>query len=244
MDYLRSCYGCMMRFRSGDPPRPVVWYFAPAGSLPMPIFNPFFSRNWDSRAGGDSGDDLGEVPGTRVWLDGSIPDDRIGLNGDALASECAIEHEDWWGNGLGPGEHSGPYDELGRPLCCLRPAESECSPTPPFNCVTISDTLNVAVSSQSTPCMTGDQTVTATRFGPGVCVWLGAVETFAGTSAFELAFDGTTWTFGIDCFLGPVAGVVVSFTSSPFLLVIDVPDDTWCCSPGGGGGIRLTITLP
>lgn len=207
----------------------------------MPFLTPFGSRNWEARQSDPNG--LGELPGPRAWLEGDTPANCEGLMGDALAVACAESHADWWTAGLGPGDVTGPYDSAGRPLCCLRVPESECSPAPPFDCLTISDTLSCAVTSQASACATGDQTVTATRTGPTVCEWQGVVVTFAGDAAFTLTYSAGAWSLVIDCFLGPVAGVVVSFTESPFNLVVDVPDDTWCCSPGGGGGIRLTFTI-
>lgn len=106
-----------MIVRDGDPAILVDWYWADEDAGCLDVFTPFRSRNWEpeNRIAGE----LGEQPGPRPWKKGDKPSN--GWTGDANAKACAVAHSDWWNDGLGAGDDSGPYDTDLIPICCKGP---------------------------------------------------------------------------------------------------------------------------
>ena len=148
MDYLRSCYEVDMVFRVGDPPIKVRWYFVDCNHNNHPLWTPFASANWVSRvceAGA-----LGEQPGSRPWANGSRPVNAG--DGDEVAVACVEEHEEWWTDGIGSGEETGPYDDAGLPICCTEvpPPVSPCD-----DCSGLPDDLVITFASVDCPCIDG-----------------------------------------------------------------------------------------
>jgi hypothetical protein len=73
MDYIRSCYSTQMRFRTGDTPVSVAWYFCPTGAKKFSSRHRYASLNNARGLYVDDGS-IGEVPGAaRPWRNGSEP---------------------------------------------------------------------------------------------------------------------------------------------------------------------------
>lgn len=126
MDWVRSCYTVPMVMRVGDPAVLVKWYFADDDAKVLEAWTPFRSSNW--APGEDDVDDLGEQPGPRGWANGKKP--ANGWTGDANSQACAESHADWWEDGLGVGEDTGPFYSPGVPDCCF-----DGPPPPEMPCV-------------------------------------------------------------------------------------------------------------
>lgn len=103
-----------MIVRAGDPAILVDWYWADDDAKTLEGWTPFRSHIWEPDARVDG--DLGEQPGPRPWRNGNKPSN--GYIGDELSQACAESHADWWLDGLGPSDDSGPFDANLVPLCC------------------------------------------------------------------------------------------------------------------------------
>jgi hypothetical protein len=103
-----------MVVREGDPAILVDWFKADDDAKCFPNLSSFRSANWVNRWT-DAGD-LGEQPGVRTWRKKDKPSN--GGTGDDDALACANSHLEWWENGLGSGDDSGPYDDDLLPTCC------------------------------------------------------------------------------------------------------------------------------
>jgi len=114
MDYLRSAHEAPTVFRVGDTAIPIRWYRADPAAKCFPFFHAFPSLTWK---GNDYGTpDIGErLP--MLWRNGQPPGNAG--TGNDFAIYCANQHPDWWTQGLGTGEESGPYNEAGLPVCCV-----------------------------------------------------------------------------------------------------------------------------
>jgi len=145
MDYLRSAYTTYMVFRPGDPPVQVRWYFTPPGAKAFPGFHAFASTNWMNR-NSDVGD-LGEQPGVKPWVNGASFQPVVGTN---LSASCM--NLNWFRNGLGPSDVSGPYDAQGVPICCTPVPPI---PTTPCGGCSIPLSLKVTCYSDLNPCLNG-----------------------------------------------------------------------------------------
>lgn len=123
VDWLRSCYRTAMIVRTGDTAILVDWYFADPDAKCLDIWTPFRSHNMepDARQVGN----LGEQPGPRPWRNGRKPSN--GWTGDDNSKACALMHSDWWLDGLGAGDDSGPFNADLVPECCLNPPTVECN---------------------------------------------------------------------------------------------------------------------
>lgn len=207
----------------------------------MPILTPFGSRNWENRAC-DVGD-LGEVPGTRQWLDGLTPANADGLGGDELAVQCALSHADWWRNGLGPGDETGPYDPQGRPVCCLRPAESDCGSDPcPCSDLTNPCEPDAGQWGDVCPFLAGP-----TLDKTGDCEWSTSWATWSGTYDTRIRNVAGVWTWEVDT--SPPVSYSVSGDTCPDV-TIDFPipgalaDQPWCLGvPCGGSDVTLRFVI-
>jgi len=123
MDWMRSCYTVPMIHRTGDPAIMVKWYFADADAKTMESMSPFRSSIW--APGEDVAGDLGEQPGARGWANGAKP--STGWSGDETSQLCSEFHSEWWENGLGSGDETGPFSFPGVPTCCVDgPPELPC----------------------------------------------------------------------------------------------------------------------
>lgn len=222
-----------MVFRVGDDPIKVRWYFVDCDHENMPLWTPFSSANWVSRvceAGA-----LGEQPGARPWANGSPPANAG--DGNQLAVECVNEHVDWWTNGLGVGESSGPYLPSGLPACCTCAICGD-GDLPP--------TLTATVQPQTFTCPCwGSPAVISLSLDSDSCTYVGSA-TKCG-ELFELVYspprtDGSVgsaeWTWG------PASGSGISSSDPCFdaadFVVTGGAGGTPCSTPA----FFISIPLP
>jgi len=148
MDFIRSAYRVSMVCRTGDPAILVDWYKADAGAKCLTFPSPFRSKNWEERF--SEVGDLGEQPGPRTWKNGKKP--KNGFDGGTNSLACAASHQDWWQDGLGASEETGPFNADGVPLCCVN------GPTPPpidlCGCTTAQE-LVVTLHAPANACLDG-----------------------------------------------------------------------------------------
>lgn len=228
MDYIRSCYKVNMRFRTGDPPQLVQWYFVKHDTPCFPDPHVFGSANWQSRMYGN--DDLGEVGDARPWVNGAMPGRGMVAGDHSVA--CFHSFADAWLSGLAPDQHVGPFNSDGVPLCCLD--------GPPFDCLELPDLI--ATFEGETGCGSIAGVADLVRDDPGLCNWHGVQPTWLGDAELHLDYDGVDWTLGIDCFEGQPDIVFESFVEDPFEVVFSVTDTTACCSFAGTDTFTVTIT--
>lgn len=76
MDLLRRCYRTKARFRAGELPVPIRWYWCDEGALLLPFPTVFNSNAW--RADKDSLPAIGEIVARPVYVDG---ENKLGLAG-------------------------------------------------------------------------------------------------------------------------------------------------------------------
>lgn len=164
-----------MIFRVGDPPIRVRWYFVDCTHNNMPLWTPFASANWVSRV--SVAGELGEQPGPRPWVNGAAPPNAG--NGDDIGVACVEEHEDWWTNGIGVGEETGPFDANGLPICCT---ELECC-----SCE-VPEVIEITIESDLFCCLEIDQVVELTRESESSCTWRSG----------EFSCDGQMIEIGLD----------------------------------------------
>jgi len=110
---LRSCYRVLMRFRSGDEPQEVRWYFCADDAQ---IFKgPSAFRSWNHESDPKENDALGEQrPGYRPWSNGVRPAGFSGRSGLGCTPPL------WFEQGLPDGVRIRvPKSTSGVPLCCL-----------------------------------------------------------------------------------------------------------------------------
>jgi len=195
MDFLRSCYRVPMRMGPGREPVWVQWYFAPGGALVMPLWHVFGSRNYSDREASATIEEIGEVGGPRIWVDGSTPANAAGLTGSQRSRDCAEEHAAWWEAGLPDGAETGPYDAQGRPLCCLPEPDSPCTPDP-CDCTLLVNDPAPDEAQWGTQCPFLGPTMIWTKDGD--CHWSGTWFTWSGDFTQRMSHAGGTWTWEID----------------------------------------------
>jgi hypothetical protein len=99
-----------MRFFSGGPDVPIIWFFAADGAGTIEGPNSFCSRNWDD--GKHDAYTIGEQDGPFPWRDGSGPADALGVR---LCNDADLFQDG----------QSGPLDpprqvtSNGLPGCCV-----------------------------------------------------------------------------------------------------------------------------
>jgi len=227
-----------MVFRPGDPPRPVLWYWADAGAKCFPVPSRFASANWKNRdvqAG-----DLGEQPGARPWRSGAKPPN--GGTGDLLSVACVRSRETWFLSGLPGDQDGGPFEPSGLPTCCVA--------GPPCNCLDARfDTILCEVTDLG-GCPSIAQTFVLTRQGPGMCSWDGPYDTAAGPG---FGFAALFWNEGDGTFnltttcsdpigdIPPQPGTVCPDLDVTFDLLVG-PSFPECCDSGAGSTFRFHFT--
>jgi hypothetical protein len=109
---VRSCYTVPMRFKDGDAPVMVRWFFVDRGAKYFPGLNSFYSRNWEDAS--EKFDEIGEQPGNRRWVNGQRPALALGqrLCDDPLLFRFGLAP----GQTISRGVVAGPV-----PVCCLDP---------------------------------------------------------------------------------------------------------------------------
>lgn len=187
MDWLRSAHQAPSIFRVGDAAIPVRWYRASENALAFPGFHAFGSATWIASYADRP--DLGEHS-IGTWNNGDPP--PIAVGGDLLAKFCALEHLDWWHDGLGPGEESGPYLPDGRSECCV---------LGPSSCTSgLYDLLQVRCIVDSGACSESELSGTLARSAPDVCSWFGSIDTFSGGVGVAFHYVGSNqWDLVIGC---------------------------------------------
>jgi len=164
-----------MVFRVGDDPIKVRWYFVDCDHNNMPLWTPFASANWVSRV--SEAGQLGEQPGPRTWVNGAPPANAG--NGDEVGVLCVTEHEDWWTNGIGAGEETGPYLPSGLPVCCEEVVCCTCE---------IPDVITIEIEAEALCCLEVGEFINLTREGPTSCIWRSG----------EISCDGHMVEVGLD----------------------------------------------
>jgi len=148
MDWARSCYKSPVVFRVGDDALQVQWYFASENANAFPLFHAFGSLNW--LGNGWTGTDIGEQPGPRPWQNGAAPINSGA--GDLFAQQCAELLHTAWQSGLADGQETGPYNDLGQPLCCVDGPP----PIPCDDCTFIPEVdMSVVFECPDCPCLDG-----------------------------------------------------------------------------------------
>ena len=233
VDWIRSAYRVAMVCRIGDPAVLVDWYFCDPGAKPMDVWSSFRSRNWDGRDA--TAGQLGEQPGVRPWKNGKKP--KNGYTGDANSQNCIRYHADWWKDGLGAGEETGPFNANGVPLCCVN--------GPPVTCSDAAFDILSAEIIDLAGCGNLGQPSALERIDPGICKWLCTFDiTGMTTAAAAVEYVGSnTWELTTTCHTGTV------ISSAPFMpgqvIDFDVDDDFPCCDQGSPPrSFRLRVTVP
>jgi len=182
MDWLRSCYRAPCIFREGDSELPIQWYFCEPDAKPFPDFHAFPSANWLGNGWGLA--ELGEQPGTRPWKNGAtFPSCGPG---NANGVDCVSHHIDWWQNGLGPGDETGPFLPNGYPVCC------EDGP-----CTCLADRYNflpATITITSGSCSGLQLSVLLQRTDVDQCTWEGTGTSAGGDFSLRITYNGfDTW---------------------------------------------------
>lgn len=245
MDVMRSCYTCLMRLQEGADPVAVTWQFAQRGANLIGVPTPFASSGWEI------GDDLrfasylGEQAGPRPWQNG------LGPGGNAGKRLCFPL--DYFRSGVPAGVAIDiPVDRSELPLCCQDTSDGiggalvngtgAVPPPPPFNCLTLPDSLSCNVTSVGAGCAGLTQAIALIRSDPMTCTWFGTLVTWLGNAAVTLNYSAGVWTMTIDCFTGNPTIAFVSFTQVPFQVVFSVTDTAACCSFSGTDAFQVVIS--
>lgn len=245
MDLIRSCYQVLMRLQEGADPVPVTWSFCKKGADLIGVPTPFGSANWN--IGEDLRFDsyLGEQAGPRPWRNGQA---SAGLAGKRLCFPL-----EYFRNGVPAGVAIDlPTDRSELPLCCQSQEEGiggvvvngtgAMPPPPPFNCLTLPDSLSLSVTASTTGCNLIAQNSSVVRGDPGSCIWDGTIVTLAGVTNISLSFSAGTWHLSVDCFLGQPMIALVNFTQDPLQVVFSVTDTAGCCNFGGTDMFLMTFS--
>jgi len=232
MDWLRSAHEAPAFFRIGDAAVPIRWYRTQPGAKAFPFFHAFPSLTWKDNDYGDS--DLGErLP--MVWRNGDAPPNAG--SGNQVAVDCANEHVEWWQDGLGDGEDSGPYNVDGLPVCCI---------DGPYTCASaIYDSLQIGVSIDSGSCGGSSFIGAVFRTAPGICQWFGTVDTFSGGVGVNVSYDGSgMWSLTWGCSSPDISTVFHgSDRPDPFVEWPAIPANTGLCCSDTGAVLTVRVGL-
>jgi hypothetical protein len=230
MDLVRSCYRVKMRLQEGADPVLVQWRVADRDADLIGVPTAFGSANWN--IGEDLRFDsyLGEQAGARPWVNGQRP---AGLIGKKLCFPL-----EWFTDGVPAGiVIDEPVGRDNVPSCCKQVSEAQGGvwvsgsskvTVQPCDCFDLPDELTVTFTSLFR-CNVIEGVTIATRV-PGQCSWIGSEPANGGIANFSIEFDDGTWTFNIDCFLGPEQAFVTKDACSPLDLNFFLLDSQACCS--------------
>jgi len=232
VDAIRSCYRVAIVCRTGDPAILADWYFTDPGALALDVDSAFRSKNWESRdavAGV-----VGEQPGARPWKNGKKPNN--GYSGNTNSQRCARYHSDWWADGLGPGDETGPFNVSGIPLCCVN--------GPPPSCVDGEFDVLSAEIIDVAGCGNLGQPSALERESDGVCKWNATYDSDIGTAIVSVDYLGSNnWGLQTTCVDG-IVSATASFVSGG--TVEFACDDFSSCCTGGSPPRSFTfkVTIP
>ena len=113
MDVLRSCFKGKMRFREGDDPVTVTWFFCRGDAAIFERPTIFRGTDFESTPYNNSG--LGQqYPPRGSWRNGQRPALLAGM------VSCLEFDPQWWETGIPADEVVNlPRTEVGEPLCCI-----------------------------------------------------------------------------------------------------------------------------
>lgn len=234
-----------MRLQEGADPVAVTWHFAKKGADLIGVPTPFCSSVWELGEDTRFASYLGEQSGPRPYSNG------IGSAG--LAGRRLCFPLEWFRSGVPAGQEIAvAVDRSELPLCCQETEGStggvvcngrgDCPPPPPFDCLTLPDSLSCSVASVGGGCAGLTQAISLIRSDPMTCIWDGVLTTWLGNALISLNIVGVTPSLAISCFAGPPTIVLGSFVQSPLSIVFDVTDTAACCSFAGTDLFTVTIT--
>jgi hypothetical protein len=99
----------------GGRKRPVRWFFAAPGALPIGVDNAFASLNWVDKNDWDGLGPGEDSNAPRRWSNGALPDPE--LNG----RKPLCGPPEWWASGVPPDAPDLLYSLTSVPLCCRGP---------------------------------------------------------------------------------------------------------------------------